>query len=482
MNSGLVARILGNLLLIEGAVLAVPLGISLFLGERRAAIGFLVSMGVTGLIGLYLSNVPAKSPRLKAREGICIVTIGWTIVSFFAAVPFLLSGAVPSFVDAFFEAVSGLTTTGASVLSRIEDLPKGILFWRSLLHWLGGMGILVLTLAILPTLGVVGFQVFRAESPGPTPDKFTPRLAATSKILYVIYGVLTALIVLAVRTAGVSWFDSLLLAFGSVGTGGFAPFSDSVMGLGANTPLVLVLASSMLLAGVNFSLYYELIRGRWKQALANSELRWYLAIMGLSVLAVSLNLYGRVYGSIGETLKHAWFQVSSVMTTTGYVTADFDLWPPFSKGILFLLMFVGASAGSTSGSVKVVRLMVGAKVVRGEISRVLHPQAARPVIVSGRVMPPEVVRNVISFLLLYFAVFAVGSLMISLDGLDLFSSMSAVAATLGNVGVGFGGVGPTAGFAGLGLGSKLILSFLMLLGRLELFPVLAVLSPRFWKE
>lgn len=482
MNFGLVARVLGNLLLIEGAVLTIPVGISLYFAERGAVIGFLLSMGVLGLTGLFLSNVPAKSPRLKAREAIAIVTLGWVIVSFFAALPMVLSGAVPSFVDAFFEAVSGLTTTGATVLTQVEALPKGVLFWRSLLHWLGGMGILVLTLAILPTLGVVGFQVFKAESPGPTPDKFTPRIAATSKILYTIYTALTALMVVAVRATGVPWLESFILAFGAVGTGGFTPFNDSIMGWSSNRPLMVVLAASMLLAGVNFALYYDLLKGRWKQVWSNSELRLYLGITLAAVLAISLNLYGRVYGTIGETVRQAWFQVSSVMTTTGYSSADFDLWPSFSKGILFALMFIGGSAGSTSGSVKVVRLLVTAKVVKREIAHVLHPQAARPVIVNGRVMSSDVVHGVVSFLLLYIAVFALGSLVISLEGVDLISAMSATAATLGNVGVGFGAVGPRAGFAGLSAASKLFLSFLMLLGRLELFPLLAVLSPNFWRE
>lgn len=364
-----------------------PLGISLYYQERSAVIGFLLSMGILGLTGLFLSNIPSSSPRLKAREAILIVTIGWVVVSFFAALPFVLSGSA-FLVDAFFEAVSGLTTTGASVLRDVEGLPKGVLFWRSLLHWLGGMGILVLTLAILPILGVVGFQVFKAESPGPSPDKFTPRIAATSKILYTIYGVLTAAILLGVRAAGVPWFESFVLAFGTVSTGGFGLYSDSLARWSANSPLIVLLAAAMFLAGVNFSLYYDLAKGRWRQALGNAELRWYVAIMALSVLTVALNLYGPVYGSIGEALKQAWFQVGSVMTTTGYSTVDFDLWPSFSKGILFTLMFVGASAGSTSGSVKVVRLLVAAKVVKRELSRVLHPRAAKPAVIGGRVMPP----------------------------------------------------------------------------------------------
>lgn len=482
MNYGLVAKVLGNLLLIEGAVLAVPLGVSFYFGERQSVIGFLLSMGILGLMGLFMSNIPAKSSRLKAREAIAIVTLGWVVASLFAALPLVLSGAVSSFVDAFFEAVSGLTTTGATVLRELEGLPKGVLLWRSLMHWVGGMGILVLTLAILPTLGVVGFQMFKAESPGPSPDKFTPRVAATSKILYTIYGVLTLLILLAVRGTGVSWFESFTLAFGTVGTGGFGIHSDSLMGYSSNSPLIIILAAAMFLSGVNFSLYYDLVKGRWKQLLANSELRLYLLLAALSVLGISLSLYGRIYENAGDALKHAFFQVGSVMTTTGYSTTDFDLWPSFAKAILFTLMFIGASAGSTSGSVKVVRVLVAAKVVKREVAKVLHPQAAKPVVINGRVMPAAVVQGVVSFCFLYLALFIMGSLVISLEGIDLLSAMSAVAATLGNIGVGFGAVGPTGSFALFSPAGKLFLSFLMLLGRLELFTMLAALSPQFWRE
>ncbi|MDI9458611.1 MAG: TrkH family potassium uptake protein [Bacillota bacterium] len=482
MNFGLVARVLGNLLLIEGAILAVPLGVSLSFRERSSVFGFLLSMGILGLIGLFLSNIPVKSSRLKTREAMVIVTVGWVVAALFAALPFVLSGSVSSFTDAVFEAVSGLTTTGASAIRNVEALPKGILFWRSLMHWVGGMGILVLTLAILPTLGLVGSQMFKAESPGPSPDRFTPRIAATSKILYAIYGVLTAIILFAVRASGVSWFESFILAFGTVGTGGFGLYNDSLTRHSVNSPLILVLAAAMFLAGVNFSLYYDLIKGRWRHALADVELRLYIIIAAICVLGISLNLYGRTYASFGDTVKHALFQVGSVMTTTGYSTTDFDLWPSFSKGILFTLMFVGASAGSTSGSVKVVRLLIAAKVVKREVAKVLHPQAAQPVVINGRVMPESVVQGVVGFLLLYIGVFGVGSLLISLQGLDMISSMSAVASTLGNIGVGFGSVGPSGSYAVLSPVSKLLLSFFMLLGRLELFTMLAVLSPGFWKE
>lgn len=482
MNSGMVARVLGNLLLVEAALLAVPLGISFYYQERNAVLGFLVAMGIIGLIGLFLSNIKGKSVRLKAREAILIVTLGWTMTSFFGALPFVLSGSVPSLVDAFFEVVSGLTTTGATVIENVEVLPRGLLFWRSFTHWLGGMGILVLTLAILPTLGVGGLQIFKAESSGPTPDKFTPRIAATTKTLYAIYLTFTIMQVLIYLGAGLNWFESFVFAFGTVGTGGMSIYNDSLVRYNSNTFLLNAISLSMIISGVSFSLYYDLLKRRWKHVFMNSELRLYLGILVVSVLLISINLYGSVYTNLGETLKHALFQVSSIMTTTGYSTADFDLWPSFSKGILFVLMFVGGSAGSTAGSVKIVRLLVAAKVVRREVSRTLHPHAATPITLNGRVLSTETVQGVVSFYLIYFAVFLLGSLVISLEGLDLFSAMSAVAANLGNIGPGFGAVGPTRTYALFSPASKLFLSFLMLLGRLELVTLLVIFTRGFWRE
>ncbi|NMB00815.1 MAG: TrkH family potassium uptake protein [Firmicutes bacterium] len=482
MSFGLVSRVLGNLLLIEATVLSIPLAVSLHYREQQSMMAFLLSMGIAGLFGLFLSNIQVKSSRLRVREALLIVTLGWVVASIFGSLPFVLSGSVASFVDGFFETVSGLTTTGFTIVNHVESLSKGIMLWRSLLHWLGGMGILVLSLAILPTLGVAGFQVFRAESPGPAPEKFTPRVAATSKILYTIYVTFTIVQILVMHVAGLSWFDSFLLSFSTVGTGGFAPYNDSLARYSSNNLLFYSIAVGMILSGVNFSLYYDLGKRRWKQVINNAELRLYLAILAVSVLAIALNLYRTVYTSGAETLKQALFHVSSVMTTTGFSATDFDLWPSFSKGILFALMFVGGSAGSTSGSVKVIRLLVASKVVKREIAKTLHPQVATPIVINGRVVKSEVVQGVVSFYLLYFAVFIVGSLLISLEGLDLFSSMGAVAASLGNIGLGFGQVGPTGSFALFSPVGKLFLSFLMLLGRLELFTLLAVLNPRFWRE
>jgi|SRR5690554_5331394 trk system potassium uptake protein TrkH len=482
MNYGMVARVIGNLLLLEAAVFSLPLGVSLYFKEREAVLGFLLAMGVVGLVGLFLSNVKKESAQLRTREAVLIVTLGWTLTSFFGALPFVFSGSVPSLIDAFFEAVSGFTTTGSTIIGRVEELPRGILFWRSFTHWLGGMGILVLTLAILPTLGAGGQQVFRIESPGPAPDKFTPRVVATSKILYSIYLFFTVGQIVLLRWSGLPWFESFLWAFGTVSTGGLGLYSDSMVRYGANGFLITVTAIGMVLSGVNFSLYYDLGKRRFDQVFKDSELRLYLALLLAATFFVSLSLYGEVYSSVGEAVKQAFFQVSSIMTTTGYATADYDLWPAFSKGVLFFLMFVGGSAGSTSGGIKVIRFVVARQMIHRELARIVHPKAAAPITVAGKVVSPDVVKGVASFYLLYFAFFGLGALIISLENVDPLSAMTAAAATLGNIGPGLGMAGPMQTYAPFSPFSKIVLSFLMLLGRLELFTLLLVFTPSFWRE
>lgn len=482
MNFGMVARVIGSLLLLEAAILTIPLGVSIYFQEQAGIWGLALSMGIAAFVGVVLVSLRGTSSRLKNREAILIVTLGWFFTSLFAALPFIFSGSLTSTADAFFEAVSGLTTTGATVISDVEVLPKGILFWRSFLHWVGGMGILVLTLAILPSLGVGGVQIFRMESSGPTPSKFTPRIAATTKILYTIYLSLTAVQVLVYRFAGLDLLDSFIVAFGSVGTGGLSPYNDGFVRHSGNVLLLVSVGVAMIISGVNFSLYYDLGKRRFRQVLRDSELRLFLAIIATSVLLLTWNLLGNVYDTLAESAKMAFFHVSSVITTTGYAAADYDLWPAFGKGILFVLMFVGGSAGSTAGGVKVIRLLVAGKLVRRELDRLLHPKAASLITINGRVLPAEEVKGAVSFCLLYFFVFILGSLLISLDNIDLFSAVSATAAALGNIGPGFGAVGPMQTYAFFSPFSKILLSFFMLLGRLEFFAFLILFSPRFWRE
>jgi len=380
----------------------------------------------------------------------------------------------------FFETVSGLTTTGATIINDIEVLPKGILFWRSFTHWLGGMGILVLTLAILPAIGVGGFQIFKAESPGPVSDKLVPRMKDTAKILYTAYLGITILQTVLLYFGGMSLYEALVHTFGTVGTGGFSTRNASVGAF--NSYIQVTIAIFMIASGINFSLYYDLYKGRWKQVIKNSELKFYLSIIAIATILITINLNGKIYTTITETFKHALFQVGTIITTTGYATVDFDQWPTFSKGILFALMFVGGCAGSTGGSIKNIRLLILFKLVRREISKILHPRAFIPVKINNKSISPDVTASVASFFFLYMLLFIVGTLLISLEGIGLISAASSVAATLGNIGPGFELVGPSQTYSHFSIPSKLLFSLLMLFGRLELFTVFILLMPSFWKD
>jgi len=479
MNYGMIVRVLGNLVLIEAAAMSIPLGISIYYksGDTQA---FLTTIVIMVLFGLFMSKLRVKNRYLKAKDAVTIVTFGWFIISLFGALPFMISGALPSFTDAFFEAVSGLTTTGATVIPDVEIIPKGIIFWRSFMHWMGGMGILVLTLAIMPTIGVGSYQIFKAETPGPVTDKIVPKMKDTAKILYTVYLGITIIETILLVLGGMSLFDALIHTFGTVGTGGFSNYNASIGHFNSNY-IYFVISFFMVASGVNFALFYELYKGNFKNIVANTEFKIYLLIVSASTLLVFANLLG-AYQSIGDTLSHAFFQVTSIMTTTGYSTTDFDLWPDFSKMILFILMFVGGSAGSTAGSIKVIRLIIMFKLVKREISKILHPRAILPIQLGGKMLSSDVVASVSGFFFLYLLMFILGTLLISLENVGIVSAASAVAATLGNIGPGFDFIGPTKTYAMFSDFSKWVLSIEMLFGRLELFTLFLMLTPSFWKK
>ncbi|HPD01093.1 MAG TPA: TrkH family potassium uptake protein [Acetivibrio sp.] len=480
MNYGIVIKTLGKILVLEAVMMIFPSVVSL-LYYQQDKVAFAVTLAVTGLVGIFLSRFPAKTNTIKIREGLTIVTFAWILVSFFGSLPFVFSGSVDSFADAFFETVSGLTTTGATVIDNVEALPRGILFWRSFTHWFGGMGILVLMVSILPALGVGGFQVFKAESTGPVTDRIVPRIKDTAKILYTIYLGITVLGVVLLIIGGMSLFDALVYSFGTVGTGGFATKNLSV-GAYNSVYIDIVISLLMLASGVNFSLYYSMRKKKWREVLVDSELRFYLGVVGASVLLIAFNIFKNVYGSIWEALRYALFQVSSIITTTGYSTANFDEWPTFSKVILFVLMFVGGCAGSTAGGMKSVRVLVLLKMIKREIMKIFHPRAVIPVKLGQRALSKDTLDGISSFFALYMFLFVLGTLLVSLDGFDLITSSSAVAATLGNIGPGFGAVGPIHTFSQFSHFSKILMSVLMLLGRLGLFTVIALFSSKFWRE
>ncbi len=480
MNYGIVRRVLGSILILESILMMPSLLIALYTNQVDK-MAFLSTILLTGIVGYFLFRSKNYKKHINAKEGLTIVSLSWILISLFGAIPLYISGSTPTYIDALFEIVSGFTTTGATVIGNVEILPMGILFWRSFTHWIGGMGILVFTLALLPALGIGGFQIFKAESPGPIAGKIAPRLKDTAKILYVTYFTFTVAQVVLLKFGGMTWFESLVYTFGTVGTGGFATMNGSV-GAYSSTYIHLVIGSFMVLSGVNFSLYYSLLKGKIKDVFKDEELRLYFIIIFIAVAVIGLNLLRTSYSSIGLAFRDSFFQVSSIITTTGYSTANFDIWPTFSKGILLLLMFVGASAGSTAGGMKVIRILVILKLIKREILKIFHPRAVIPVKINGKVLPNETIAGIYSFTGLYIILFALSTILVSLEGVSLESAISSVAATLGNIGPGLGFVGPTTTFDGYSQISKAFFSVLMLLGRLELFTVIALFAPKNWRK
>lgn len=475
----MIFKVLGYLLLIIALGMIAPLLISIF-NRQNDTVPFLVSISLTTFTGFAFSKIPITQKKIKAKEGLAIVTLGWIFASLFGALPFYLSGSIPSYVDAFFETVSGFTTTGATIITNIEILPMGILFWRSFTHWIGGMGILVVAVAVLPMMGAGGFHVFKAESPGPISDKIVPRIKDTAKILYVTYIIISLAEFILLKLGGMTVFEAAVHTFGTLGTGGFSTRNASI-GAFDNSFIFIVISIFMIMSGANFTLYYELYKGKWRDVIKNSELKLYLGILAISVLAITVDMNFHLYHNWFESFKHSLFQASSIMTTTGYTTFDYEQWTTFSKGILFMLMFVGGSAGSTGGSIKVIRILALIKLIKRELVKILHPRAIVSVKFGEQPVSENTLLNISSFFMLYMLIFILGSILISLEGIGFMGATSAVAATLGNIGPGFGFVGPTNTYAGFSDPSKLLLAFFMLLGRLELFTVIALLTPNFWR-
>jgi trk system potassium uptake protein TrkH len=481
MKHRIVLKVLGYLMLIIGLCMIPPLAISL-MTSGSDTFAFFISMVITLVFGYMLTLIKTeKGNIIKTREGLAIVTLSWLFASLFGALPFYFSGSTSTYIDAFFETVSGFTTTGATIITDIEILPMGILFWRSFTHWIGGMGILVVAVAILRVMGSGSFHVFKAESPGPVSERFVPKIKDTAKILYTSYIVITLAEFILLLVGGMSPFESAIHTFGTLGTGGFSTRNGSI-GAFNSTYIVIVISIFMILSGVNFSLYYDIVRGKGKEVLKNSELRLYLGIIGFSVVVIMLSTNQSLYSNIFEAFQHALFQVSSLMTTTGYTSFDYEQWSTFAKSVLFMLMFVGGSAGSTGGSIKVIRILILVKLVKREFVKILHPRSVVTVKVNGQAVADDTLMNIASFFMLYMLIFVFGSILVSLEGVGLLSSASAVAATLGNIGPGFDFVGPTQTYALFSAPTKLLLSFFMLLGRLELFTVLALFAPKFWKS
>jgi len=480
MNFKVVLNVLGALLIFEALSFLLPLAFSIYYqdGDTLSIFYSLIICLVTGTVVFFLTRSRAD---LRIREGFAIVGLGWTILAAFGAIPFVLHGSIPSYTDAFFETMSGFTTTGASILTNIESLPHGLLFWRSLTHWLGGMGIIVLSLAILPILGVGGMQLFKAEVPGPSPDKLSPRIKETAKILWVVYLLVSAIETILLMFGGMSLFDGLCHTFGTMATGGFSTKNASIAHFNS-LYIEIVIIIFMVIAGTNFSLHYAMLKGNFKSYWKDREFLFYFKFMLIMITVVTALLYFSYYTDLLKSLRDAAFQVVSITTTTGYCTADFEKWTNGGQLIMLILMFIGGCAGSTGGSIKIIRIMIVLKQGVNEIRKLLHPNAYIPIRLGGRVIDPDTVTNVLGFFLIYMLIFATGTVCMALFGLDLVSAAASVAATLGNIGPGLGLVGPTDNYSAIALGGKWLLSFFMLLGRLELYTILILFIPEFWRK
>ncbi len=473
----MVFRTVGLIVLLEALLLAIPTVVGLIYRET-SVFAFLFSIAIAVLVGsgMVLLSKP-KHRLIYAKEGFAITSLAWLLLSLIGALPFFLSRQIPSFVDSFFETVSGFTTTGASILNRVEDLDRCLLFWRSFTHWVGGMGVLVFLMAFISNISDRTIHIARAEMPGPTMGKLLPKLKDTAKILYIIYIVITAVLVLLLWISGMSLFDSLIHAFGTTGTGGFGVYSDSAAGF-SNTQIWIITAF-MLISGVNFNLYYLIWIRRFRTAIKSTELLTYLGIFAFATAIICWDLT-KVYDSFGEIIKNSAFQVSSIMTTTGFSSADFNLWPSLSKTILLVLMFMGACAGSTAGGLKVSRVILFFKSCHAEIRHLLHPRSVNILRLDGKKVEKETQKGVMVYFVLYMLFFFGIFLLLSIDGFDIETNFSAVAACFNNIGPGLSMVGPLSNFSSFSDFSKILLSFAMLLGRLEIWPILLTLCPGVW--
>ena len=478
MNYGVVIYILGWILKAEAGFLLFPFAVGLIYGERQAW-SYLMTALLCLIVGIVMSLRKPSKGGLYLKEGFFVVALGWILMSMFGAVPLVMSGDIPHYMDALFETVSGLTTTGATILGDVEALSRAGLFWRSFLHLLGGMGVFVFLSALLPMLGGNSVNLMKAESTGPSVDKLVPRLKDTARILYSIYLGMGAIECIILLLCGLDWFESLTLTFGTIGTGGFGIVNDSAA---SYSPAVQwTIGIFMLLSGVNYAMYFLLLRRKLKAAFKLEEVRLYFIVTVVATVLIVLNL-GNYYGSLSDTVRQAFFQVSSLITSTGYSTTDFDRWPEFSKSVLIMIMLMGACAGSTGGGIKMSRILILFKAGKKQIQMFIHPRAVKKITMDGNVVEHETVRATNAYISMFFMIFAISTLLVSFEGYDFTTNFTAVLATLNNMGPGFDLVGPTCNFGFFSDFSKLVLIFDMLAGRLELFPMLLLFMRRTWKR
>lgn len=470
--------LLSVILLIEAAFLLVPMLVAAIYGEP--VMPFLITVGILVAVSLPGILQKPKNTKIYAKEGYVTVALSWLLMSLFGALPFTLSGAIPSYVDAFFETCSGFSTTGSSILRVIEGLPRGVLFWRSFTHWMGGMGVLVFMLAILPQ-GGHAIYLLRAEVPGPTKGKLVPKLRHTAIILYGIYIVLTITEVIALLFTGLPLYDSLVSAFGTAGTGGFSVMNESIAGYN-NPAAEWVISVFMLIFGINFNLYFFILIGRWREIFKNEELRVYLSLAAISVAVICVQTY-HSFENFGECIRASFFQTTSLISTSGFSTRDFSQWPGLTKMLLVFLMFTGSCAGSTAGGVKLSRLLIVFKNTMREIRHMLHPRSVNTVRIDGDPVPEETVRSAVNYIALYLTVLIISAIAISVDGYGFETNFTGTLACLNNIGPGLGDVvGPAGNYSGFSVFSKIVLSLDMLFGRLEIMPMIILFSPSTWRR
>ena len=478
MNYSIIIYIIGYILEIEAAFMALPLVTSIIYRET-SGYAFLITIILCLALGIPMTYKKSSKKAFYTKEGFVTVALSWIVLSIMGAVPFVISGSIPHPVDALFETVSGFTTTGASILTDVEALPHCILIWRSFTHWIGGMGVLVFILSLLPLTGGYHMNLMKAESPGPSVSKLAPKVQSTAKILYTIYIAITLIQIVFLLIGKMPLFDTLCTAFGTAGTGGFGIKADSMASY--STYLQVVITVFMILFGVNFNVYFFILTKKFAQAFKMEEVRYYFAIIAIAVLIITCNIY-HMFGSIPEAFQQAAFQVGSIITTTGYATTDFNLWPEISRTILVLLMFIGACAGSTGGGIKVSRILILCKTVRKELHIFLHPNAVKKIKMDGKAIPHEVVRSTNIFFIVFVLIFSGSVFLIAFDDFDLITNFTAVAATINNIGPGLELVGPNGNFSMFSCFSKLVLTFDMLAGRLEIFPLLLLFVRDTWKK
>ncbi len=480
MNYKMVFSLIGKIITTEAALLLLPVLVAVYYGETLPLCAYLITMVIAAAIGLLLILCfKTKNKEIYAGEGFVSVAFAWILLSLVGCLPFIISGEIPSFFDAFFETVSGFTTTGASILTNVEVMSKSILFWRSFTHWIGGMGVLVFVMAIIPGTQKGTMHVMRAEMPGPIIGKLVPRISDTAKILYLIYIVLTAVEIILLYIGGMSLFESVIHSLGTAGTGGFGIKND---GLASYSPYCQwVITIFMLIFGVNFNIYYLLLIKRVRAIFESIELWFYVAIVIASTAAITYNIFS-IYGNLSDSLRHSAFQVASIITTTGYSTANFDLWPDLSKSTLLVLMFIGGCAGSTAGGLKVSRAVLLLKLIGRELRRLLHPRSVSSVRFEGKRVGEETLDSVSVYFAIYMVCIVAVFLLLSFEPFELETTLTSAISCFNNVGPGFAGVGPASNYSAYSSFSKLVLSFAMLLGRLEIFPLIIAFSPITWSR